>query len=57
MYQWYQNAQVCYAYLSDVVKGAELSGSFRQREFLEDRVGKLKHGQEIFRAVIGSTVM
>lgn len=36
---------------------SEPANAKRQREFLEDRIAKLKDGQSIFRSVMGSAVM
>jgi hypothetical protein len=33
MYQWYQDAQVCYAYLGDVRRGERLNDALRQSEW------------------------
>ena len=43
---------------SDVEKvAAEPANATRQRQFLEDRITKLKDGQNIFRSVMGSASM
>ena len=36
---------------------AEPASAKRQRQFLEDRIAKLKDGQSIFRSVMGSAAM
>ena len=36
---------------------SEPASAKRQRQFLEDRIAKLKDGQRIFRSVMGSAVM
>ena len=36
---------------------SEPASAKRQREFLEDRIAKLKDGRSIFRSVMGSAVM
>lgn len=36
---------------------SEPASAKRQRQFLEDRIAKLKDGQSIFRSVMGSATM
>ena len=36
---------------------SEPASAKRQRQFLEDRIAKLKDGQSIFRSVMGSAAM
>ena len=36
---------------------SEPASARRQREFLDDRISKLEHGQGIFRAVMGSVAL